>query len=296
MSNNIISFRVEDNLDRYLDEVRRQPLLMADEERAFAERFRANGDPDAAERLVGSHLRLVVKIARGYRGYGLAASELIAEGNVGLVQALAKFDPDRGFRFATYAMWWIRAAIQEHILHNWSLVKMGTTAGQKKLFFNLRRIKSRLGELGGGDLPSEVVETIARELGVEGAEVISMNRRLAAGDASLSAPTTEDGEREWIDGLVDETQNQAESVAEASELNWRRQLMVGAMAKLNQRERHIIEERRLKDEPLTLEQLAQVYGVSRERIRQIEARAFDKLQAAVIAAAANDTTTPAMAA
>jgi RNA polymerase sigma-32 factor len=292
----MISLRLEGDLDRYLDQVRQQPLLSPEEERELAERHRDEQDPRAAEKLLGSHLRLVVKIARGYRGYGLPAGELIAEGNVGLVQALGKFDPDRGFRFATYAMWWIRAAIQEHILHNWSLVKMGTTAGQKKLFFNLRRIKSQLGELGGGDLPPETVATIARELAVDVDEVVTMNRRLAGGDASLSMPTTEDGDREWVDTLVDDTQNQADRVAEHSELSWRRGLMARAMAGLNQRERHIIEERRLKDDPVTLEELAQVYGVSRERIRQIEARAFDKLQAAVIAAAANDTGIPALAA
>lgn len=256
-------------------------------ERALAERWRDSQDPEAARQLVGSHLRLVVKIARSYNGYGFPLGELIAEGNVGLMQALAKFDPDRGFRFATYAMWWIRAAIQEHILHNWSLVKLGTTAAQKKLFFNLRRLKSQLGEIGGGDLPPEAVASIARDLEVEESEVIDMNRRLASGDATLNAHMSEDGDREWVETLVSDDETQEERLAEASELTWRRELLSGAMDTLNERERHILLERRLKDEPATLEELSQVYGVSRERIRQIEVRAFERLQKAMLAAAAN---------
>jgi len=232
-------------------------------------------------------LRLVVKIARGYRGYGFPLADLVAEGNVGIMQALAKFEPERGFRFATYAMWWIRAAIQEHVLQNWSLVKLGTTATQKKLFFNLRRLKSQLGELGNGELAPEAVESIARDLDVNRDEVTSMNRRLAAGDASLSMQVSDDGGREWIETLVDETQDQAGNLAEEDELSWRRGLMARAMKGLNERERHILEERRLKDDPVTLAELAEVHGVSRERIRQIEVRAFEKLQAAVIASAAN---------
>jgi RNA polymerase sigma-32 factor len=292
----LIPLRFEGDLERYLDQVRQQPMLAPDEELGLAVRWRDEQDDEAARRLVSSHLRLVVKIARSYRGYGFPLGELIAEGNVGLMQALAKFDPDRGFRFATYAMWWIRAAIQEHILHNWSLVKLGTTAAQKKLFFNLRRLKSQLGEVGEGDLPPEAVSKIARDLEVGDNEVVAMNRRLSAGDASLSARVSEDGDREWIDTLVDDDQSQEERLADESELTWRRGLMAEAMNELNARERHILEERRLKDEPSTLEDLAQVYGVSRERIRQIEVRAFEKLQRAMLQAAANDPGTSALAA
>ncbi len=231
------------------------------------------------------HLRLVIKIARGYGGYGFPLGELVAEGNLGLAQALGKFDPERGFRFATYAMWWIKAAIQEHILHNWSMVKLGTTAAQKKLFFNLRRLKGRLGETGSGDLPAEAVASIARDLAVDKNEVIEMNRRLSGGDASLNLRIGEDGEREWGDMLVDERQDQEAHVAANSELAWRRDLLSGALGVLNPRERHILTERKLKDDPATLEELAQVYGVSRERIRQIEVRAFERVQQAVLAAA-----------
>ena len=289
MKANVIPARLEGDLGRFLDQARQQPLLTAEEERELAVRWRDTQDPEAARRLVASHLRLVIKIARGYSGYGFPLAELIAEGNVGLVQALAKFDPERGFRFATYAMWWIKAAIQEHILHNWSLVKLGTTAAQKKLFFNLRRLKSQLGEVGAGDLPPEAVGSIARDLDVTEAEVIEMNRRLAGGDASLNVRMAEDGDREWQETLVDEGQDQEGRIAEESELAFRRGLLGGALDVLNARERHILGERRLKEEPATLEDLAQVYGVSRERIRQIEARAFEKVQKAMLAAAANDS-------
>ena len=229
----------------------------------------------------------MVKIARGFRGYGLPFNDLIAEGNVGLVQALAKYDPDRGFRFATYAMWWIRAAIQEYVLHNRSLVKMGTTAAQKKLFFNLRRLKSRLGEVGDGDLPPDAVVKIAKELGVTEDDVVQMNRRLAASDHSLATPVSSEGDREWQDTLVSEDEGQESLIAEASELAWRRGLLAEGMQVLNARERHILAERRLKDQPKTLEDLSQIYGVSRERVRQIEARAFEKLRHAMLEVAAN---------
>jgi len=293
---NVIPARLEGDLGRFLDQARQQPLLAAEEERDLAVRWRDTKDPEAARRLVASHLRLVVKIARGYNGYGFPLADLIAEGNVGLVQALTKFDPERGFRFATYAMWWIKAAIQEHILHNWSLVKLGTTAAQKKLFFNLRRLKSQLGEVGAGDLPPEAVGKIARDLDVTETEVIEMNRRLAGGDASLNVRMAEDGDREWQETLVDEDQDQEGRIAEESEMVWRRGLLGGALGVLNARERHILGERRLKEEPATLEDLAQVYGVSRERIRQIEARAFEKVQKAMLASAANDSGSRTLAA
>jgi RNA polymerase sigma-32 factor len=296
MKANVVSMRLEDDLGRYLDQARQQPLLSPERELELAQRWRDGQDPEAARELVASHLRLVVKIARGFSGYGFPIGELIAEGNVGLVQALTKFDPDRGFRFATYAMWWIRAAIHEHILHNWSVVKLGTTAAQKKLFFNLRRLKSRLGETGSGDLPPESVASIARDLAVGEHEVVEMNRRLSGGDSSLNVRVSEDGDREWGDTLVDEGQDQEELVADASELAWRRGLLAGAMGVLTSRERHILTERKLKDDPATLEDLAQVYGVSRERIRQIEARAFERVQKAVLATAANGNWHPALAA
>jgi len=292
MQHDVMAVRPAGDLDRYFEEVRRFPLLDADEERRLAELWRDARDQDAARQLIGSHLRLVVKIARGFGGYGLPLGDLIAEGNVGLMQALDKFEPERGFRFATYAMWWIRAAIQEHILHNRSLVKMGTTAAQKKLFFNLRRLKSRLAELGDGDLAPDSVTSIARDLQVSEDEVIAMNRRLAAGDQSLSAPLRSDGETEWQDMLVDDDQDQEELIADASELGWRRGLLEQGMQALNERERHILSERRLKDDPMTLEDLSRIYGVSRERVRQIEARAFEKLQRAMLAAAANDCGLP----
>jgi RNA polymerase sigma-32 factor len=287
MSSHPINLQAGTDLERYFEEVARFPLLDVDAEREFAERWRDSQDEAAARHLVGSHLRLVVKIARGFRGYGLPFADLIAEGNVGLVQALAKFDPDRGFRFATYAMWWIRAAIQEYVLHNRSLVKMGTTAAQKKLFFNLRRLKSRLGELNEGDLPPAVVCGIAKELGVTEDDVVQMNRRLAASDHSLATPLSGDGDREWQDTLVAEDEGQESVVAEASELAWRRGLLAEGMEVLNDRERHILAERRLNEQPKTLEDLSQIYGVSRERVRQIEARAFEKLRHAMLEVAAN---------
>jgi RNA polymerase sigma-32 factor len=287
MSDALTTFGPDNELDRYFANAARFPLLTQDEERALAERYRDHRDEDAARRLLGSHLRLVVKLARGYRGYGVALDELIAAGNVGLMQALAKFEPERGFRFSTYAMWWIRAAIQEHILHNRSLVKMGTTAGQKKLFFNLRRLKKELGDLADGDPAPETVASIAEALGVTGDEVIDMDRRMAARDRSLSAPLQADGETAWQDMLVDEDQDQEGRIAEASERSWRRGLLAQGLDVLSDRERHILTERRLRDEPLTLEDLSQVYGVSRERVRQIEVRAFEKLQKAMLATTAN---------
>ncbi len=287
MRNDLITVRPGTDLDWLLEQVRRFPMLAADEERALAERWKNEQDEDAARQLLGSHLRLVVKIARGFSGYGVPLGELIAEGNVGLMQALSKFEPERGFRFSTYAMWWIRAAIQEYILHNRSLVKMGTTAAQKKLFFNLRRLKRQLGELGEGDLPPDAVTSIAEALAVGEDDVVAMNRRLAGADQSLTAPMRADGETEWQDMLVGEGPGQEEYVSEASELTWRRDLLAEGLQALTDRERHILTERRLKDEPMTLEDLSHVYNVSRERVRQIEVRAFDKLQKAMLAAAAN---------
>ncbi|MBM3488016.1 MAG: RNA polymerase sigma factor RpoH [Alphaproteobacteria bacterium] len=273
------------NLSRYLQQIRQFPLLDVDEEYMLAKRWREHADADAAHRLVTSHLRLVAKIAMGYRGYGLPLGELISEGNVGMMQAVKRFDPDRGFRLATYAMWWIKASIQEYILHSWSLVKIGTTAAQKKLFFNLRRIKGRIKAIEEGDLAPEHVKRIAAELGVAESEVVSMNRRLAAPDHSLNAPLRADGEGEWQDWLVDETDNQEIRLAESQELSRRQKLLAGALGILNERERHIITERRLKDDPATLEDLSQHYGISRERVRQIEVRAFEKLQRAIKAGA-----------
>jgi RNA polymerase sigma-32 factor len=256
-------------------------MLEPDEEFMLAKRWREHGDTNAAHRLVTSHLRLVAKIAMGYRGYGLPVSELISEGNVGMMQAVKRFDPDRGFRLATYAMWWIRAAIQEYILHSWSLVKMGTTAAQKKLFFNLRKIKGQLKALEEGDLSPEHVKKIASDLNVPESDVVNMNRRLRAPDHSLNAPLRVEGEGEWQDWLVDETPSQEVALAEREELSKRRKLLSQAMTQLNERERHILTERRLKDDPTTLEDLSQQYGISRERVRQIEVRAFDKLQKAI---------------
>ena len=254
-------------------------------------------DPEAARRLAASHLRLVIRIARRYRGYGFPLADLIGAGNLGLVQALARFEPERGFRFSTYAMWWIKAAIQEYIVHNWSLVQARHDRRRKRSSSSiLRRLKSKLGELEEGDLGHEAVASIARALEVGEHEVIDMNRRLGGGDASLSARMSEDGDREWIDMLVDESQNQEERTVAADELTWRRGLLAEAMQGLSERERHIIEERRLKEETSTLEDLAQIYGVSRERIRQIEVRAFEKLQKAMLASAANDAGQAAIAA
>jgi RNA polymerase sigma-32 factor len=273
-------------LARYLDEIRRFPMLEPNEEYMLAKRWREHTDSDAAERLVTSHLRLVARIAMGYRGYGLPIGEVISEGNVGLMQAVKRFEPDKGFRLATYAMWWIRASIQEYILRSWSLVKMGTTAAQKKLFFNLRRTKGQLQALEEGDLKPEHVKAIATRLGVPEEDVISMNRRLA-GDSSLNAPVRNDAEGggEWQDWLVDDTPDQGERFAENEELDQRRAYLSKAMSSLNDRERRIFEARRLAEDPATLEDLSAEFGVSRERIRQIEVRAFEKVQKAVQAAA-----------
>ncbi len=268
----------EGNLQRYLQEIRKFPMLQPEEEYMLAKAWREHEDSEAAQRMVTSHLRLVAKIAMGYRGYGLPLAELISEGNVGMMQAVKRFDPERGFRLATYAMWWIRASIQEYILHSWSLVKMGTTAAQKSLFFNLRRLKGQLREIDEGDMPPESVEKIATTLGVSEEDVISMNRRLSGGDHSLNAPLRQDGDGEWMDWLEDESDNQEVMVAEADELDKRRALLTDAMGTLNERERHILTERRLQDDPTTLEDLSKVYGISRERVRQIEVRAFEKLQ------------------
>ena len=269
----------EGNLTRYLQEIRKFPMLEQQQEYMLAKSWRENGDTGAAHQLVTSHLRLVAKIAMGYRGYGLPIGELISEGNVGMMQAVKRFDPERGFRLATYAMWWIRASIQEYILHSWSLVKMGTTAAQKKLFFNLRRLKGQMQAIEEGDLPPETVEAIAKRLDVSEADVISMNRRLAAPDNSLNAPLRGDADGgEWQDWLVDESDSQEKLLGEREELNQRQSMLSAAMKGLNKRERHILTERRLKDEPTTLEDLSQTYGISRERVRQIEVRAFEKLQ------------------
>jgi RNA polymerase sigma-32 factor len=273
----------EQGLQRYLSEIRKFPMLAKEEEFMLAKRWTEHGDTGAAHKLVTSHLRLVAKIAMGYRGYGLPIGEVISEGNVGLMQAVKKFDPDKGFRLATYAMWWIRASIQEYILRSWSLVKMGTTAAQKKLFFNLRRMKGEMAALEEGDLKPDQVATIAHKLAVTEDEVISMNRRLGGGgDASLNAPVASEGDAEWMDWLSDETQETQETtLANSEEFTQRMDLLSAAMADLNDRERHIIRERRLKDEPATLEDLSKEYGVSRERVRQIEVRAFEKLQRAM---------------
>ena len=273
----------EQSLNRYLSEIKKFPILAPEQEYMLAKRFQEHGDTDAAAQLVTSHLRLVAKIAMGYRGYGLPVSELISEGNIGLMQGVKKFEPDRGFRLATYAMWWIRASIQEFILRSWSLVKMGTTAAQKKLFFNLRRMKARLDAFEDGDLRPEDVEKIATHLGVTEAEVVSMNRRMAmGGDTSLNVPMREDGEGQWQDWLADDSPLQDSVVADQQEADVRHDMLVSAMEDLNDREKHILTERRLTDDPKTLEELSQVYGVSRERVRQIEVRAFEKLQRAMM--------------
>ncbi|MEI6282957.1 MAG: RNA polymerase sigma factor RpoH [Alphaproteobacteria bacterium] len=273
-------------LSRYLTEIRKFPMLERDEEFMLAQRWKEHQDPDAAHKMVTSHLRLVAKIAMGYRGYGLPIGEVISEGNVGLMQAVKKFEPDKGFRLATYAMWWIRASIQEYILRSWSLVKMGTTAAQKKLFFNLRKAKSQISAFQDGDLRPEQVTEIATKLGVLDSEVISMNRRLSGPDSSLNAPVRGDSEAEWQDWLADDNAvSQETAFAESEEKSQRMTLLQAAMGDLTDRERHIITERRLKDDPITLETLASEYGVSRERVRQIEVRAFDKLQKAMQAAA-----------
>ena len=275
------------HLEWYLEQTRKFPILDVDEERRLARDWRDAKDPEAARQLLGSHLRLVVKIARGFGGYGMPLADLVAEGNVGLMRALARFEPERGFRFATYAMWWIRAAIQAHVIRNRSLVTLGATPGRKRLFFNLRRLKSRLGELGEGDLAPATVTRIAEDLEVSEDEVIEMNRRLAATDQSLSAPMRADGEAEWQDMLVADGADQESMIVEASELEWRRDLLAKGLETLNERERHIVKGRRLRDEAMTLADLGHIYGVSRERVRQIEVRAFGKLQKAMLTAAAN---------
>jgi RNA polymerase sigma-32 factor len=271
------------SLNRYLSEIRKFPVLKPEQEYMLAKRFQEHGDPKAAEQLVTSHLRLVSKIAMGYRGYGLPVSELISEGNIGLMQGVKKFDPDRGFRLATYAMWWIRASMQEFILRSWSLVKIGTTAAQKKLFFNLRRMKNNLQAFEDGDLNQEALTKIATDLGVSEEEVNNMNRRMAmGGDTSLNVPMREDGDGQWQDWLVDNEPLQDQRFAEAQEGDMRHAMLSEALDTLNDREKHILSERRLIDQPKTLEELSQVYSVSRERVRQIEVRAFEKLQKAMM--------------
>ncbi len=271
----------EGNLSGYLQEIRKFPMLELDQEYMLAKSWREHDDLEAAHKLVTSHLRLVAKIAMGYRGYGLPVAELISEGNVGMMQAVKRFDPERGFRLATYAMWWIRAAIQEYILHSWSLVKMGTTAAQKKLFFNLRKLKGQMKAIEEGDLHPEHVTKIATALNVPETDVVNMNRRLAAPDHSLNAPLRIDGDGEWQDWLVHEGDDQETLLAESEEMTQRRALLQSAMTTLNKRERHILEQRRLSENPTTLEDLSQEYGISRERVRQIEVRAFEKLQKAI---------------
>ncbi|MBS0503746.1 MAG: RNA polymerase sigma factor RpoH [Proteobacteria bacterium] len=273
----------EASLNRYLAEIKKFPILAPEQEYMLAKRYQEHGDPEAAAQLVTSHLRLVAKIAMGYRGYGLPVSELISEGNIGLMQGVKKFEPDRGFRLATYAMWWIRASIQEFILRSWSLVKMGTTAAQKKLFFNLRRMKNQIDAFEDGDLSPENVTKIATDLGVSEDDVVSMNRRMAmGGDTSLNVSMRDDSESQWQDMLADTDPLQDELLAEGEEKQVRHELLLEAMDDLNDREKHILTERRLAEEPKTLEELSQVYGVSRERVRQIEVRAFEKLQRAMM--------------
>jgi RNA polymerase sigma-32 factor len=286
MTGNTVNETRGDALAHLLTDAKRFPMLSPEREQELALAWRDHADEAALRDLVGSHLRLVIKIARGFAGYGLAVSDLIAEGNVGLMQAAQKFDPDRGFRFATYAMWWIRAAIQEYILHSTSIVKMGTTAAQKKLFFNLRQLKGRLEQFEAGDLSPESVATIASELGVPEKDVVEMNRRMSGADGSLNETVLEDGETEWLDRLIDERPSQETVVVETDEMTQRRKLLGEAMAGLNAREREILVERRLRDEPLTLEDLSRRFHVSRERIRQLEVRAVDKLRKGMLSAAA----------
>jgi RNA polymerase sigma-32 factor len=284
----------DQSLNRYLAEIRKFPVLKPDQEFMLAKRYQEHADPKAAEQLVTSHLRLVAKIAMGYRGYGLPVSELISEGNIGLMQGVKKFDPDRGFRLATYAMWWIRASMQEFILRSWSLVKIGTTAAQKKLFFNLRRMKNNLEAFEDGDLNQASLTKIATDLGVSEEEVNNMNRRMAmGGDTSLNVPMREDGDGQWQDWLVDDEPLQDQKVADAQEHDMRHEMLAEAMGGLNEREKHILAERRLTDEPKTLEELSQLYSVSRERVRQIEVRAFDKLQKAMLRIAGESRMLPA---
>ena len=278
--NNVPSLLIspEGNLQRYLDNIRKFPMLSHEEEYMLSKRFNEHDDVHAAHKMVTSHLRLVAKIAMGYRGYGLPLNEMISEGNVGLMQAVKRFDPERGFRLATYAMWWIRASIQEYVLHSWSLVKIGTTAAQKKLFFNLRKLKGKLQAFEDGDLHPETVAKISNELRVPEKDVVSMNRRMAGADHSLNAPLRADSDGEWQDWLIDDSESQEIVTAEAEELSKRRALLENAMGALNERERHIMTERRLSEDPLTLEALSKQYNISRERVRQIEVRAFEKLQ------------------
>jgi len=285
-SHSLPSVGAQGGLTRYLEEIRQFPMLEPQEEYMLAKSWREHGDRDAAHRLVTSHLRLVARIAMGYRGYGLPIGEVMSEGNVGLMQAVKRFDPDKGFRLATYAMWWIRAAIQEYILRSWSLVKMGTTAAQKKLFFNLRKIKGQLKALEEGDLRPDQVKRIATQLGVTEEDVVSMNRRLA-GDSSLNAPVRNDSESgEWQDWLVDNAVDQETALAESEEKENRHGMLIDALKDLNERERRVFQARRLAEDPLTLEELSAEFGVSRERIRQIEVRAFEKVQKAVQKSAA----------
>ena len=268
----------DSGLSRYLTEIRKFPLLSPEDEYMFAKRLKEHGDAQAAHKLVTSHLRLVAKIAMGYRGYGLPISEIVSEGNVGLMQAVKRFEPDKGFRLATYAMWWIRASIQEYVLRSWSMVKLGTTAAQKKLFFNLRKAKSHIGAIEEGDLTPQHTATLADQLGVTEREVTDMNRRLSGPDSSLNAPLRSESESEWQDWLADDTMDQETRLAEREEMGDRHDLLSNALSTLTERERDIIQARRLQDEPATLEELSQKYGVSRERVRQIEVRAFEKLQ------------------
>ena len=294
-SRSLPSVGAHGGLTRYLEEIRQFPMLEPQEEYMLAKSWREHGDRDAAHRLVTSHLRLVARIAMGYRGYGLPMSEVVSEGNVGLMQAVKRFEPDKGFRLATYAMWWIKAAIQEYILRSWSLVKMGTTANQKKLFFNLRKAKSRISALDEGDMRPDQVKLIAKRLGVTEQDVIDMNRRLG-GDASLNAPIREDGDSgEWMDWLVDDSASQENRLAESEQSENRHKALGQALTVLNDRERRIFEARRLADEPTTLEELADEFGVSRERVRQIEVRAFEKVQRAVKNRVAAMETRPAPA-
>ena len=278
----------DSNLSRYLRDIRKFPVLEPEEEYTLAKRWKEHEDADAAKALVTSHLRLVAKIAMGYRGYGLPLGEIISEGNLGLMRAVKRFEPDKGFRLATYAMWWIRASIQEYILRSWSLVKIGTTAAQKKLFFNIRRLKGEIQALEEGDLSPENVEKIASRLDVGEDDVISMNRRMTAPDSSLNAPLRVDSEGEWQDWLVDEAENQETVLAEREEAEERHRLLTEAMKALNDRERKILIARRLQEEASTLENLSKEHGVSRERIRQIEMRAFQKLQKAIRSASVNE--------
>ncbi|TNE58781.1 MAG: RNA polymerase sigma factor RpoH [Alphaproteobacteria bacterium] len=281
MASNLPTLSSEGGLSSYLQEIRKFPMLEPEEEYMLAKAWKEHGDSEAAHKMVTSHLRLVAKIAMGYRGYGLPTNEIVSEGNVGLMKAVKRFEPEKGFRLATYAMWWIRASIQEYILRSWSLVKMGTTAAQKKLFFNLRKVKGQIQAIEEGDLHPENVKEIADRLNVSEEEVVNMNRRLSAHDHSLNAPMKADSEGEWQDWLVDDGIDQETLLAEQEELDTRRALLADAMKNLNEREQHILTERRLKDEPATLEELSQVYDISRERVRQIEVRAFEKLQKAM---------------